>query len=161
MPVCFDPRTETNVLEVEDAFADESCTADGSTCKVTASVDKDGTLALGVNDAVYACDPDSDGRRRLSQMPTDDEEALLVLWRQCIIACMLAHPKGEGRDACIETCNAEATAETPQAECSGTKPGELGMDTSETAKVTEVLVGSDPDPPQQKKIQWACPIFKI
>ena len=33
--------TETNKLEVKDALADESCTADGSTCQVTVSVDKD------------------------------------------------------------------------------------------------------------------------
>ena len=152
MPVCFDPRTETNILNAPDAFADESCTADGSTCKVTAAVDKDGNLALGVNDAVYACTPDSDGRRRLSQMPTDDEEALLVLWRRCIIACMLEHPKGEGRDACIETCKPAPTPAPTNVDCvggastGGTKPGGLGMDTSETAEVTEVLVGSSGDP---------------
>ena len=50
-----DSDGNSNRLEVDDAFADESCTAEGETCRVTAPVDEDGNLQLGVNDRTYQC----------------------------------------------------------------------------------------------------------
>ena len=101
--VVTDSHGNENVLRVPDAFvADESCTADGSTCQVTTSVNEHGRLILGVNDAVFACS-----------------------------AGMAGFP---------DKCKGGVSS-------GGNKADELGMDASETAVVTEVLVGcaaSDP-----------------
>ena len=68
------------------------------------SVNKDGNLALGVNDKVFSCT--------------------------------------EGMQGFPDDCEGGASS-------GGTKPGELGMDTRETAEVTEVLVGADRSDPAE------------
>ena len=54
-----DNQGNVSKLEVKDAFQDEDCTDDDSTCDVTIGVDKDGKLELTVDEKKYSCETDN------------------------------------------------------------------------------------------------------